>query len=735
MRGIALLKKNHFKKALIATLVLFIPLLSYAAYSIAAETPTSESGDQFFTESDYSVETSEVELRAAITTADIDICNGDPNVTCRNLTGNNARLVYECKGLGSGPGGWAEELVQGQCWSNLDVIFFEGTINEDIKNPSGELDETGMSVVTPNSTCNNLNYSDPANKETCIHNYEDPEEPKVKTDDHMFALPKKASSFMEYQKLAETDPLRLVHITRGTDSNDIHPERSLMVPSGPPGNFSDYRGFMSSPPSFVDVKLGCTPASFSICDDYVIPPAVIDGKCLDPSLDETHVASQPAQSTDIYNQINLCSKGIFFDLGDDSTYFRWRCDGINGGNNSEVCLAKKPVPGICGSADGQYFSSQPSGSSLCQRGSVMEISGNGPWLWQCDSLPSGALNPVNCQADRSLKGRCGSADGSSVARAPGGPSLCSEGNATSVSGNGPWSWRCEGTNTAASSDDATCSAGLNVCEPGPTGNPENGTCGSANGGEFLTASAVAAAQRCLTGNPSTVTAAANSFSWTCNGTGSGATNQNCAAGKTPTPTCQPPATGSDENGTCGAAHGGAYSDALAVNAAGRCLTGSPGVVAENGAGFSWRCTGVGSGASDSCTASKNASYNAECRAYASTYTSQPATNDSTGCVMGTYYDVTDTSSEFKWQCVDGTAIAQCSATVQAATGSWRLDFTSVEDFGSCRDRLSGNQWCAGNRAPTGSCNLGSSCIHQSSCREPDQNSMTAYKTWDHYVCE
>ncbi|MBI1327110.1 MAG: prepilin-type N-terminal cleavage/methylation domain-containing protein [Alphaproteobacteria bacterium] len=46
--------------------------------------------------------------------------------------------------------------------------------------------------------------------------------------------------------------------------------------------------------------------------------------------------SQPGTST-----ANACSAGTYTDLADDSTNWRWRCDGVNGGTNSGTCTASK----------------------------------------------------------------------------------------------------------------------------------------------------------------------------------------------------------------------------------------------------------------------------------------------------------------------------------------------------------------------------------------------------------
>ncbi|MDD5555180.1 MAG: hypothetical protein PHO19_00710, partial [Candidatus Pacebacteria bacterium] len=51
-------------------------------------------------------------------------------------------------------------------------------------------------------------------------------------------------------------------------------------------------------------------------------------------------------------------------------------------------------------------------------------------------------------------GQCGSSDGGSFTGAPT-ANLCSSGNASSVSGNGPWDWTCYGKNGGSN---AYCSA-------------------------------------------------------------------------------------------------------------------------------------------------------------------------------------------------------------------------------------------------------------------------------------
>ncbi len=62
-----------------------------------------------------------------------------------------------------------------------------------------------------------------------------------------------------------------------------------------------------------------------------------------------------------------------------------------------------------------------------------------------------------------VNGTCGSAHGSAVTSAPG-SNLCTAGTASAVSGSGPWTWSCAGTNGGTT---ANCTASLYVAPPPP----------------------------------------------------------------------------------------------------------------------------------------------------------------------------------------------------------------------------------------------------------------------------
>jgi hypothetical protein len=102
------------------------------------------------------------------------------------------------------------------------------------------------------------------------------------------------------------------------------------------------------------------------------------------------------------------------------------------------------------------LSSKPNAiGELCASGDSSEVNGTGPWNWTCQ----GNTGPVaSCSAKITpvTPGVCGSSN-NSVATAMPQTNLCSSGSASVVTGNGPWSWTCQGSHGAAS---ASCSASL-----------------------------------------------------------------------------------------------------------------------------------------------------------------------------------------------------------------------------------------------------------------------------------
>ncbi len=125
-----------------------------------------------------------------------------------------------------------------------------------------------------------------------------------------------------------------------------------------------------------------------------------------------------------------------------------------------------PVNGKCGSANGGTFSSKPN-SNLCSKGNASSVSSSGnTWKWSCSGSNGGSKAQCSAtKAPQPVNGKCGSANGGTFSSKPT-SNLCSKGSASSVNGNGPWSWSCNGSNGGSS---AQCSADKKSTTPAPAG--------------------------------------------------------------------------------------------------------------------------------------------------------------------------------------------------------------------------------------------------------------------------
>jgi hypothetical protein len=163
----------------------------------------------------------------------------------------------------------------------------------------------------------------------------------------------------------------------------------------------------------------------------------------------------------------------------------WSCKGVNGGS-SENCRAEKavvPVNGQCGSINGHSVITKPT-TELCQSGTPSTVSGSGPWVWRCVGS-DGGYTPT-CRAEKNMdpidgrygvSGKCGASNGGTFTAMPT-TGLCEFGILTAVTGNGPWSWRCEGFNRGSSVE---CSANISAPSEVVSAPTSEVSCGSDNG--------------------------------------------------------------------------------------------------------------------------------------------------------------------------------------------------------------------------------------------------------------
>jgi len=173
-----------------------------------------------------------------------------------------------------------------------------------------------------------------------------------------------------------------------------------------------------------------------------------------------------------------------------------------------------------------------------------------------------------------------------------------------------------------------------------------GSCGLAAGHTYSTPPS---SNLCSAGTASAVTTNPTTYDWTCTGSGG---SVSCQANRI-----------TAVNGVCGPAAGHSYSTPPTN---GLCNAGNAGSVQTNPTTYSWTCYGTGGGSNDSCSANRVLATNGQCRTYSGTYSTQPATNTSNGCLAGTYSDIADSATQFKWSCLGangGTNDTPCVAAI------------------------------------------------------------------------
>lgn len=260
---------------------------------------------------------------------------------------------------------------------------------------------------------------------------------------------------------------------------------------------------------------------------------------------------------------NFCTQGIPTAIVGTGPW-SWECQGENGGT-SAACSAPLLINGECGPANGSLSASAPIGA-LCVSGKASDVTGNGPWYWNCFGDNGGVV--AQCVAYTLISGVCGPAHQLPTTAAPQ-TGLCSSGQQSAVEGEGPWNWTCVGSGEGTT---VACSAPLR----------RDGACGSATTAGALS---VPTAGLCAAGFPSVVSGN-GPWSWVCSGE-NGGSSASCG-----TPVLL--------NAACGPAH------ALGVSIRptdGLCQSGQPGEVTGNGP-WLWTCLGDHGGAPANCMAPK-----------------------------------------------------------------------------------------------------------------------------------
>lgn len=274
-------------------------------------------------------------------------------------------------------------------------------------------------------------------------------------------------------------------------------------------------------------------------------PLAEDGKC----------GASDGIGTETAPPENLCVKGIASRVNGGGPW-TWACSGTNGGQAAS-CNAPRKTDGECGAANNGSSEKMPQ-RDLCTAGYASAVTGDGPWNWTCSGLYGG--NAATCSASPSVNAVCGSATLTGHKEAPK-VNLCSSGDASEISGSGPWNWTCSGNNGGA---DVKCKAPVIV----------DGACGTANGSSFEKAPE---SDLCANGTPSRVTGH-GPWDWNCAGFDGGETVSCTAAlGKKEV---------SESSLVCGEAAEAAAFQAPSQNL---CINGKASAVSGDGP-WNWSCS-------------------------------------------------------------------------------------------------------------------------------------------------
>ena len=318
---------------------------------------------------------------------------------------------------------------------------------------------------------------------------------------------------------------------------------------------------------------------------------------------------------------------------------------------AKIKLSKEiAINGVCGTANGTNVSVVPT-TNLCSAGTASTVFGNGPFTWNCSGISGGTT--TNCSANKTSTACNWSCDEWSS---------CVNGTQTRICTSSPTG--CTGANSNSTSQTCTVIS------------PVNGVCGTANGHNYLsTETSWGNYTQCATGSASATTFPGQDTtqSWSCVGL-NGGTPASCSAYR---------AKSSDvcdmqhvnlctnqqlldlinglvsTNGVCGSLDGTTVSSIPTTNL---CSTGTPSVVSGTGP-WLWTCAGTNNGTTANCSAKKITIVNGICGTINGTIVSSvPTTNL---CIAGTPSTVSG-SGPWTWDCSGsgGGIAASCTTIVE-----------------------------------------------------------------------
>jgi len=187
-----------------------------------------------------------------------------------------------------------------------------------------------------------------------------------------------------------------------------------------------------------------------------IPPAsqIVDSQNNAWTLSASKTILKNASPAGYSNNVVLILyyNGVVYQENSAGSWWSWA-----GGSWTNSSDPRTSGSGVCGIAKGVAVSNAPA-TDLCANGSASTVTNNGTlWNWTCNASNGGSN--ASCSAPfqpAAINGTCGISNGAAVSKAPS-ANLCGSGISTSVSGSGPWTWNCDGTNGGS---DVSCSATL-----------------------------------------------------------------------------------------------------------------------------------------------------------------------------------------------------------------------------------------------------------------------------------
>ena len=353
------------------------------------------------------------------------------------------------------------------------------------------------------------------------------------------------------------------------------------------------------------------------------------------------LAAQPAMGQDPVDGVchdvvrNGCSAGTPNDaaLADTSNAYKWRCDGLHGGQDSRICFIRVEdvVDGVCDESRRNGCSAGTPNAAAYPDEPVV-------YQWRCDGL-GGGQNSGRCALWFSVVGVCDE----SVRNG------CSAGNPNDDAfpdSSTEYAWRCDGLNAGANS--GRCSRHV----------PVNGACDDSarNGCSAGTA------------NDDAVADTSNAYLWRCDGLHGGSNSDKChmfkpvngvcndsvrngCAAGVPNDDAFPDAGSGGYVWRCDGEHGGRNSSKCFIRSVdgvcddsvrNGCSAGTPNddAIADTANAYLWRCDGLHGGAnSEKCH--KFIPVDGVCDE-----------NVRNGCAAGTANDgaVPDSSNAHLWRC-------------------------------------------------------------------------------------